>query len=370
MKNFLCCITIFCMIITPVKANSAPDISAESAVVIDSASKRVLYEKNSGEKRGMASTTKIMTALIAIESLDVNAIATISPFAASTEGSSIWLSPGEHMSVSDLLYGLMLSSGNDAAAALAEYTSGSIDSFTLLMNEKARSLGANNTHFTNPHGLPDDRHYTTANDLALIAAEAMQNELFKTIVSTKTKTISWEGSKWKRTLKNHNKLLSMYDGCVGIKTGFTKKDGRCLVSGAEKDNMLLIAVTLSAPDDWNDHIQLMNHCFDEYYAYTVCKKGEAAGRLKTDNALVDSIGISYDGSFTMALKDGEEEKVSIKHVFSPSYPILKGDIIGYADIYFEGRIISRINLTACDEAYIKASFGDIMINLLKGIMKT
>ncbi len=352
------------------KAYGAPDISAGSAIVIDSASGRVLFEKNAEEKRGMASTTKIMTALLSIERLDTKSVVTVSPFAAGTEGSSIWLSPGEHMTVSDLLYGLMLSSGNDAATALAEFTSGSVESFTVLMNEKAREIGAYNTHFANPHGLPADEHYTTAHDLALIASKAMKNDLFREIVSTKQKTISWEGSEWNRSLKNHNKLLTMYEYANGIKTGFTKKDGRCLVSSAEKDGLQLIGVTLSAPDDWNDHINLMNWCFDEYKPFVVCEKGKSAGRLNTEKTNVSSVGAEYGANFVMAAKTGEEEKIQEKVSFSPLYPIKKGDKIGRADIYYEGQIAGSIDLISTDNADIKPSFGDIMLNLLKGLVKT
>lgn len=346
-----------------------PVVSAQSAVVIDASSNRVLYEKDAYTRRGMASTTKIMTAIIAIENLNLNDIVTVSPFASGTEGSSIWLSPGEHMSVEDLLYGLMLSSGNDAATALAEYTSGSTLAFTALMNEKAKAIGANNTHFTNPHGLHDEEHYTTAYDLALISSYAMKNPTFRKIVSTQNKLISWEGSQWDRSLSNHNKLLKMYEGCIGIKTGFTKKDGRCLVSSCERDGLELITVTLSAPDDWNDHINLMNHIYESYLPYSVCTKGGSAGTYITENSDNEEIKLYYADSFTTALAPGEESQLSQKVSFNVSYPVSKGQQVGRLDIYFNGACIGNVKILSAEDAEIKRSPAATMKNLLKGIIK-
>ena len=194
-------------------------ISARSAVLIDSNSGRVLYEHNSYEKLPMASTTKIMTGLLACESGKLDKTVKVSPFASGTEGSSLWLKIGEKQTLENLTYGLMLKSGNDAAVAIAEYLGGNIDAFALLMNKKSREIGAESTNFENPHGLDSENHYTTAYDLALIAREAMKNKKFREIVSTKTYSIPMEGEKWDRALKNHNKLLWRYDGCNGVKTG-------------------------------------------------------------------------------------------------------------------------------------------------------
>ena len=208
----------------------------------------------------MASTTKIMTALVAIESSPLDKNVMISDMAIGTEGSSLYLKKGEIMSMSDLLMGLMLRSANDAAAAIAYEISGSIEAFADKMNEKAASIGVTDTHFTNPHGLDDENHYTTAADLAIITAEALKNDTFLEIVSTEKCIIkNFDGEA--RLLTNHNKLLSLYDGAIGVKTGFTKKSGRCLVGAAERDGMRLIAVTINAPDDWNDHEALFDFGF-------------------------------------------------------------------------------------------------------------
>ncbi len=194
-------------------------ISAQSAVLLDAHSGRVLYEYNAYEKLPMASTTKIMTGLLACESGKLNKHVKTSPFASGTEGSSLWLKIGEKQTLENLTYGLMLKSGNDAAVAIAEYLGGSTDAFALLMNKRAREIGAVNTSFKNPHGLDADGHYTTAYDLAMISREAMKNNKFREIVSTKTYSIPMQGEKWDRALKNHNKLLWQYEGCIGVKTG-------------------------------------------------------------------------------------------------------------------------------------------------------
>ena len=230
--------------------------SAKALALYEPSSKTFLERVNSEQKLPMASTTKIMTALVVLNSASLDDKVTVTAAAANVEGSSMYLKAGETLTVSDLLYGLMLSSGNDAATALAIHIGGSVDGFAKLMNDKAKTLGLLNTHFTNPSGLPDERHYTTAADLALIAAAALDNPVFAKIVALKQATVAG------RTLVNHNKLLSMYDSAVGVKTGFTKKAGRCLVSAAKKDGVTLICVTLNAPDDWNDHIAALDSGFE------------------------------------------------------------------------------------------------------------
>lgn len=368
MKKMLSLFFVFYILSLSCVPVSALEISAKSAVVIDAASKRVLFEKDAYTRRGMASTTKVMTALVALERANADEIVTVSSFAACTEGSSIYLSPGEHISVGDLLYGLMLSSGNDAATALAEHIGGSVDAFTLLMNNRARQTGAQSTNFTNPHGLPGDEHYTTAYDLALIGAEAMENPAFREIVKTKNKTISHEGSEWDRSLSNHNKLLKMYEYATGIKTGFTKKDGRCLISSGEKNNLRLITVTLSAPDDWNDHISLMEYCFAKYKPYTVCTKGEKIGVLVSKSVNADNIEISYNEDYITALTEDEKGFITKKLAFKPSFPVKKGDKVGECGIYFGDALIGTVDLIAQNNSDIKVSFMSTIKQLMKGIV--
>ncbi len=242
-------------------AAKAPSVSAKSACLYDACLKRVLYEKNASAPLPMASTTKIMSALVAIENADINKTVTVSDEAIGTEGSSIYLKSGESFKLIDLIYAMLLSSANDASVAVAIEVGGSVNGFAELMNKRARELGLKNTHFVNPHGLDDPEHYTTALELAIITAEALKNPIFKEIASSYTKEItSLEGQK--RLLVNHNKLLKQIDGCIGVKTGFTKRSGRSLVGAVERDGQMLISVTINAPDDWSDHKRLIDYGYE------------------------------------------------------------------------------------------------------------
>ena len=268
-------IFVFILYSTVIFSASDMRLSAKSAVLYDPHSESFLYSKNADTRLPMASTTKIMTALVAIESASLEATVDISDDAIGTEGSSLYLKEGERMTMGDLLFGLMLRSANDAAAAIAYEISGSIEAFADKMNEKAESLGLTDTHFTNPHGLDDKEHYTTARELAIITGEALKNDTFLQIVSTKKQIITNSDGE-SRLLINHNKLLNMYENTIGVKTGFTKKSGRCLVGAAERDGVRLITVTINAPDDWKDHIAL----FD--YGFSKLKTEPAVTKLITD----------------------------------------------------------------------------------------
>lgn len=235
---------------------------ASGKVLIEQSSRRVLYGENQNEKCYPASTTKVLTAYIALQRLPLNLVVTIPKQAAGVEGSSIYLKAGEKITVEDLLFGLMLRSGNDAATALAIAVAGSVDAFADLMNETAASLGAKNSHFVNPHGLHDDNHYTTPYDLALITAAAYELEDFNRIVGTSVRKIEVDGQA--TAIGNKNKLLKLYDGANGVKTGYTTKSGRCLVGGAKRENMQLITVALNCPDMWNDTMAMFDLGFDRY----------------------------------------------------------------------------------------------------------
>ena len=240
-------------------------VSARSAILIDLDEKSILYQRNARERMAMASTTKIVTALVACELSECDATVKIPREAVGIEGSSIYLCEGELLTVEQLLYALLLESANDAAVALAISVAGSIENFAQKCNEKAYSLGLRDTSFKNPHGLYDEEHYTTAYDLAILTAEALKNPTIAKICATKRATIPLGITKESPTgdglryLKNHNKLLSTYEGAIGVKTGFTKKSGRCLVSAAERNGLTLIAVTLNAPDDWRDHSAMLDY---------------------------------------------------------------------------------------------------------------
>ncbi len=253
--------------------NSEPNIrlmsSANScgAVVIEQTSRRVLKDENMHLKRYPASTTKVLTALTVLNRVDMDETVAVPKEAVGVEGSSIYLREGEILTVGDLLYGLMLRSGNDAACALALYVGGSIEAFADMMNEEARVAGAQNSHFVNPHGLHDDNHYSTAYDLAVICAKAYENADFRKIVSAKTVKIAGENGG--RYIGNKNKLLNLYEGANGVKTGFTKKSGRCLVGGAKRDGMQLITVVLNCPDMWNETVRLLDFGFDNFHMYPI-----------------------------------------------------------------------------------------------------
>ena len=347
-------IIIFAFIFLNYLTVSCHAISAKSAVLIDSASGRVLYEHNAYEKLPMASTTKIMTGLLSCESGKLNKTVKASPFASGTEGSSLWLKTGEKLTLEELTYGLMLKSGNDAAVAIAEHLAGSVDAFALLMNKRAREIGAVNTNFVNPHGLDADGHYTTAYDLALIAREAMKNDTFRKIVSTKTYSIPMQGEKWDRALKNHNKLLWRYEGCNGVKTGFTKKCGRCLVSSAERDGRELICVTLNAPDDWKDHTYLLNYGFDSFETKVVAKKGEYASIYVYDEKNNPSVKLNFGDNFIVSVAENDVIKTEIMYE-KIILPAKKGIKAGSMIVYCNGKKIGEIDLIT-DKKLNKLSF--------------
>lgn len=272
-------VSVFCAIsacFSPCgKAEAATGASSE--IVIEASTGRVLYSKSPDVKCYPASTTKILTALVTLENLPLGLKVEIPACAAGVEGSSIYLKAGEKLTVEELLYGLMLRSGNDAAAALAVAVAGSVGRFADMMNARAKKCGAENSHFVNPHGLHDRDHYTTARDLALITAEAYKNADFRKIVSTRS-TTAGEGES-RRYFANKNKLLGTFDGANGVKTGFTTKSGRCLVGGAYRDGMQLISVVLNRYDMWEATRSMLERAFAEYemkdvYSLPVAEEGE------------------------------------------------------------------------------------------------
>ncbi len=249
-----------------VPALAAPSVSAQSAILVCANNGTVLFERGADEKLLVASTTKILTAIVVIENCDMDELVEIGAESAGVEGSSMYLRAGETYTVEQLLYGLMLVSGNDAATALALHTAGSIEDFAELMNLKAAELGMTNSQFKNPHGLDEDGHYSTARDLALLACYCMDNEEFKSIVSTRSYQVG------EQTLVNHNKLLWTCKGAVGLKTGYTSASGRSLVSCVERDGIRFVCVTISDPDDWDDHMALYDWAFSQCEYKTVASK--------------------------------------------------------------------------------------------------
>lgn len=276
---------------------------AASMITTEAGSGRVLYEKNADSRRPMASTTKIATAITVIDNVpDLEKTVVIPDCAVGVEGSSIYLSKGETASIRDLLYGLMLQSGNDCAVALAVTTAGSVEKFAALMNETARKCGANDTNFVTPHGLHDDNHYTTARDLAKISAYAMKNATFREIVSSKRHTMPWAGHDCDRVILNKNKILTTFDGGDGIKTGYTKKAGRCLVASATRDGMTIISVVLDCGPMFEECRNLMEKAFEEY-------------------SLVDITALAPD--VKTEVRDGAKKTVTLRPTATSTYPLTK-----------------------------------------------
>lgn len=329
------------------KQTSPLSLSAQSAALIEAESGTVIYEKNATKKLPMASTTKIMTALVVLESAELDRIVRIPKEACGVEGSSVYLREGEEFSVKELLYALMLASANDAATALAIEVCGSVDAFAEKMNQKAAELSLECTHFTNPHGLHDEDHYTTAKDLAAIACEASKNDVFREICSTKKTIIRRDSKESARLLINHNKLLARYDGCFGIKTGFTKTSGRCLVSGAEKDGLSFIAVTLNAPDDWNDHETLLNYGFSLYSKRTLAEAGKISFSLPILGGYQRSVLCTNAESVCAVLpNDAGEVRTVIEMKRFEFAPVCKGDVVGAVYFICGDKIIAKVDIIA------------------------
>ena len=324
-----------------------PSVSAKSAVLIDVNSGELLCSKNPDERLPMASTTKIMTALVAIETGDLAEEVTIPREAVGVEGSSIYLYEGERLTLEQLLYAVLLESANDAATAVAIHVGGSIEGFSTLMNQKAAELGLENTHFENPHGLDSEQHYTTARELAIIAAEAMKNPKLREIASTQKKTIPLNGTEGVRLLINHNRLLKSYDGAIGIKTGYTKKSGRCLVSAAERDGLTLICVTLSAPDDWRDHTSLLNYGFSNYESRVLCSEGEIRQLLPLVGGESDCVTLTNVSEIRVTLPKGTSSVECRIEARGFEYAsVYEGEMLGRAIFLLDGKEIASTPLVA------------------------
>ncbi len=361
------CIALAFLLMVPQKAE-ALSVSAQYACVIDFQTGRIVYEKNAYKRHSMASTTKIMTALVALENGVLTDLVTVGKNAAGTEGTSLYLKAGDKVTLEDLLYGLLLQSGNDAAIAIAEHISGSVSAFSARMTERAKEIGANDTAFQNPNGLDADGHYTTAYDLACITREAMKNETFSKIVATKSKTIR-NGS---QTVTNHNKLLNMYPGCVGVKTGFTKKTGRCLVSAAERDGKKMICVTLNAPDDWNDHTNMLNYAFSNTVRFPLIAAGMTVNSITVKNGTSSALELTAERDFYLSEHpDTKFQNANIKCTLPKSVaaPIEKGEVIGTMDIFYKDTHLETINLiAAADVAYMEIPKSHIVLDYFKKLL--
>jgi len=325
-----------------------PNLNALAAVVMDMNSERVLYEKNARIRKPMASTTKIMTAIVAIENADLEEIVTVSKRAAEVSGSEIHLKIGEKLKLRDLLYGLMLKSGNDASIAIAEHVGGTVEDFCEMMNRKALSIGAENTHFTSPHGLDKSEHYTTAFELARITAYALKNPIFNEIVSTKEASIP------NRILFNTNELLGVYPGVDGVKTGYTGQAGRCLVTSATRNQMRMITVVLGSPTRTaraQSSTNLLNYAFSNYNLSFLALKGESIENINVEKGINRSLTVAVKDEVKLPLREDErkllERKVDLpKEVMAP---VKKGQELGSVKWVLNGQELGRSSLIASED---------------------
>ena len=342
-------LTIFLLLTAFIFAQpiSAVAVSAGSAIVVEASTGRVVFEKDADSRRPMASTTKIMTAIVALEAGDTARQVSVSGEAVGVEGSSVYLKTGDNLTLDDLVWALMLESANDAAAAIAIEVAGSVEAFAGMMNAKAKELGLTDTHFTNPHGLDDENHYTTARDLAKLAAYALKNQRFREIVSTYKHSISVGNET--RYLLNHNKMLKLYDGAIGVKTGYTKRSGRCLVSAAERDGVTLVAVTLDAPDDWNDHRAMLDCGFGTLEARELIKEGESVFILPCIGCEKNEVTLKNSEGLTVCVpKDTPEASRRIELPHYMWAPVYEGQEVGRIVFEAGGAVLGEVPIVACE----------------------
>ena len=338
-----------------------PTVSAESAILTDDTG-RILWSKQADVRMPMASTTKIMTALTVLSGGgDLDCTVEIPAEAVGVEGSSVYLYEGETLTVGELLDAVLMESANDAATALAIACAGSVDAFAERMNALASDMGLVDTHFVNPHGLDDDTHYTTAKELAEIARAAMQYDSFAKTVATHKKEIPLKGSEGVRLLINHNKLLKTLDGCIGIKTGYTKRSGRCLVSACTRDGVTLYCVTLSAPDDWNDHKALYDWGFSQIERVTLTEAGEQYAVLPVVGGAMADGSVPGEGALlTVAVKNTDAISMTMprghagiqKELRLPRFlyaPVTQGTRVGMAVYTMNGEVLCEVPLYACED---------------------
>lgn len=366
-KIFIYCLSILFLFTPSLSITKKPTVNATAAIAIDSNSLRVLYEKNAFTKKPMASTTKIMTIIVAIENNSLDEIVTISKKAAGTGGSSANLVAGKKIKLEELLYGLMLKSGNDAAVAIAEHTAGTVLEFAKLMNEKAIEIGALNTNFVTPHGLDTNNHYSTAYDMAIIAAYALKNPIIAKIVNTSEKNMHFEDGS-SVYLSNTNKLLSLYAGADGIKTGYTGMAGRCLVGSATQNNWQVITVVFGEPTSssrLNDTIKLLDYCFDNYSQIDLCTIYNPNFKINIEKGEKDKISLKYETPLLIPLTEQEKKAVTIRKSYSLELvaPINENQTVGKIDFMLNGTLLGSIKLLS-NEKVEKLNYKDYYSILL------
>jgi len=340
-----------------------PSVNASAVALMYAENGELIYGQNADAQLPVASLTKIMTAVVALENASLDDVICVDRRACGIEGSSVYLTPGENLSVEDLLYALMLQSANDAASALAYGISGSIEDFSVLMNQKAEDLGLMNTHFTNPHGLDEEEHYSSARDLAALTVYALDNPDFLQIVSTYKRELPFKDDPAGRVVYNHNRLLRTYDGCVGVKTGYTMRCGRCLVSAAERNGITIVCVTLNDPDDWRDHKALLDYAFDAYTLYTPAQ-ADREFFVHVISGVKDSLKCIADISpFLVRTTDvsGIDREIRMKKFYYA--PVKNGEILGSVVYSIDGEIVASFEIKAsenCDKIKYRRNIFEII----------
>ncbi len=349
--SFILIIVFTVLLPTVSAAAETVGVSAEAAVVMKADTNEVIFSKNPDERLSMASTTKIMTSIIALEIGDLSQEITVTDEMVRVEGTSIGLLAGDKISLEELVYGMMLESGNDAANVTAYALAGSPEGFSVLMNEKARSIGMKNSHFVTPSGLDSDGHYSTAYDMALLGSYAVKNETFLKICSAYSVSVDYGNPPYKRYFTNHNKMLKYYEGAVGIKTGYTKKSGRCLVTAAERNGVTLVAVTLNDPNDWEDHKKLLDYGFSQLKEVRLNEEGEAYG-IKCVGSDKSSISaVLYENAVIHSFSESVDFYGVVNAERFLYAPVNKGDIVGSVSYYYNnGEFICEIPLVANENA--------------------
>lgn len=346
--------------------------SAKAAITIEAQTGISLYEKNADEQLPMASTTKIMTALVALENADINQTFTVSETACKVEGTQIGLLAGDQISLNDLLHMLMMKSANDAAQTIAENISGSLEAFAELMNERAKQMGLTHTHFENPHGLPSDNHYTTARELALIAAEALKNDTFAQIVSTKKKKLDYHGL----VIENSNRLLSSYEYTTGVKTGFTKAAGRCLVTSAKKDGVTLINVTLNDGNDWQDHTEMFEEGFRRVSSYTLYEAGQYSITVPVLNGTHPARFTNPEPVYGVCIDGQKIEYIPTDCLPQSLYAPIQKETFNqqvYVELAYKNRLVGTMKLTLCESVAQKEdeqTFSEKYLHYLNQVFKS
>lgn len=320
-------------------ALAAPALSASSAILVDAKTGRVLYAQNANEERPIASITKLMTALVAVESTDdLSQEVKVKREYTLAEGSSMYLKKGETVTLETLLYGLLLVSGNDAALAIADYCGGDVETFVSWMNEKAAELGMAHSHFVNPNGLPAEGHYSTAADMAKVASEVLRHDLLAKICATKSITMGT------RTFTNHNKLLWNYEGCTGMKTGYTDAAGRTLVSSAKRGQQELVVVTLNAPNDWKDHAALFDYGFENWPSGVLATAEKDFRVLPVTGSLIRAVCVRTESDVYYPLRAEERVKAVVELPETVEAPVKEGAIAGSLTFYLDGEPIGMTYL--------------------------